>query len=345
MNTNSIPAGQAKLEQGLEKLKQTSPEDTAGMGTTLTLLHGAMEDFVRSALAQKAPHLRAAAEDPQTNWQDLLEHGRRVLGFSEYDCTLLTEGAAQREAAAKGRGFTYTYTDLVNYSQFVRQWVRGSAVGTQSAPDPWRGQEQAEDPVASEPGRPWDDRAYLFDRPKPWYRSTLVLFLLFFLLPPLWAILILTNPGQNGLLRGLAALEIAILFFLCAYMFLPMPSLYSNAIDNVWQMMSGAATPTQALATIPTLPAVVASPPSFELAVPTSAGGACSVVWVETPGDELAGKNRSMAWEDVIQAKVEGSGMTSNEFYDLVVEHNPQFAADGYVFQEGKIYSMPQCGE
>ena len=52
-----------------------------------------------------------------------------------------------------------------------------------------------------------------------------------------------------------------------------------------------------------------------------------------------------MAWVEVVQAKVEGSGMTSSQFYDLVVEQNPHLAADGYVFQAGKNYSLPECAE
>jgi hypothetical protein len=351
MNPN--PQRQSKLAQGLEKLKQTSPEDTAGMGMALTDLHGALEDFIRGQLAQTAPHLRAAAEDPRTSWQDLLRHSQDHLGFSESDCNLITEAEAQQKAFKKGRGFTYSYTDLVNYAQLVQRWVRESQ-SEQSTQDQWVSQGQLSGSVTRDPISEWEDRGYLLrTQPKPWYRSKLSLFLLFFAFPPLWAMLILTDRGQNRFLRGLAALEITIVFFICAYFFLPMRSSHRNAIDHLWQVMNGVKTPTQVLDTIPTMPPVFASPPAGEAdtvtsaatAAAASAAFACAIVWVEEPGDALAGKTRSMVWVEVIQVKVEGSGMTSSQFYDLVVEHNPHLAADGYVFESGKTYSLPECAE
>lgn len=338
MNPN--PQRQTKLTQGLEKLKQTSPEDTAGMGMALTDLHGALEAFIRRQLAETAPHLRAAAEDPRTNWQDLLRHSQAYLGFSENDRDMISEAEAQQNAFKKGRGFTYSYTDLVNYAQLVQRWVKPDP-GRQSVPD---------QQVSREPVPEWDDRGYLLQpQPKPWYRSTLALFVLFFVFPPLWAMLILTDPGQNRFLRGLAALEITIVFFICAYFFLPMRSSHRNAIDSLWQMINGAKTPTQVLDTVPTMPSFFDPPPSAEADsvtnAATSVSSACEIVWGEEPGDALAGKTRAMVWVEVIQAKVEGSGMTSSQFYDLVVEHNPHLAADGYVFQTGKNYSLPACAE
>jgi len=331
-NTSSNP--QTKLTQGLEKLKQTAPEDVVGLNAALTDLHGALEDFIRWQLARTAPHLRSAVEDPKTGWKDLLTHSQAYLGFTEDDCNIIAEAEAEQNAFQEGRGFTYSYTDLVNYAQFVQKWVKGSQSGQIYASAP------------PEPSRPWDDREYLFrPQPKPWYRSTPVLFLLFFLLPPVWAMLILTDPRQNSLVRGLAALEFAIVLFLFAYFFLPMRSSYRNAIDDLWRRISGVTTPTQVLDTIPTVPPLDVSPPSLEIGPATGTASACSIVWVEEPGDALAGKNRSMVWVDVIQARVYGSGMTNTQFFDLVVEHNPQLTADGNVFQVGKTYSLPKCAE
>ena len=349
MNMNPIPQRRTKLQQGLEKLKQTSPEDIAGMGMALIDLHGALEDFIRWQLAQKAPHLRAAAEDPRTSWQDLLRHSQAQLGFTENDRSIITEAEAQQNAFKKGRGFTYSYTDLVNYAQFVQTWVK-EGQHEPSAQDAWVSQGQGYGSATQEPVPEWDDRSYLLQpQRKPWYRSTLALFLFFFLFPPLWAMLILTDPGQNGFLRGLAALEITIVFFIFAYFFLPMRSSHRNAINHLWQVINGITTPTQVLDTIPTVPPVLVSPPSVETdastSVSTSASSACSIIWVEEPGDALAGKTRSMAWAEVIQVKVEGSGMTSSQFYDLVVEQNPHLADDGYVFQAGTTYSLPECAE
>jgi len=349
MNMSLNPQRLTKLTEGLEKLKQTSPEDTAGMGMALTDLHAALEDFIRWQLPQKAPHLRSAAEDPRTGWQDLLRHSRAFLDFTENDYDVMTEAEAQRNAFKKGRGFTYSYTDLVNYAQFVQRWIKGEP-GVQSEQGPWTSQGQSSGSATQEPVPEWDDRDYLLTpQRKPWYRSTLVIFVLFFLFPPLWAVLILTDPKQNGFLRGLAALEFTIMLFIFAYFFLPMRTSHRNAINYLLQTITGVTTPTQVLDTIPSVPPVFASPPSVETASvtsePASASSACSILWVEEPGDALAGKTRAMAWVEVIQAKVEGSGMTSSQFYDLVVEHNPHLAADGFVFQADETYSLPECAE
>jgi hypothetical protein len=69
---------------------------------------------------------------------------------------------------------------------------------------------------------------------------------------------------------------------------------------------------------------------------------ACTVIWVEYPQD-LARKDRSTVWEEIVKFQVEGSGMTHREFYDLVVEHNPELVADDYEFKEGKTYLLPDC--
>ena len=42
-------------------------------------------------------------------------------------------------------------------------------------------------------------------------------------------------------------------------------------------------------------------------------------------------------------AKVNGSGMTARQFYDQVIEHNPDLVRDGYEFKEGKTYLLPAC--
>src|SRR5690349_4102962 len=189
MNTSLNPPRLSKLAQGLEKLKDTSPEDTVGMGRALTDLHAALEDFIRWQLAQKAPHLRTVVQDPRTSWQDLLRHSQAFLGFTENDSNMVTEAEEQKNAFKKGRGFTYGYTDLVNYAQFVQKWIKGDP-SEQSAPGLWVSQGQSSGSSPQETVPEWDDRDFLLKpQRKPLYRSTVVIFLLFFLFPPLWAIL------------------------------------------------------------------------------------------------------------------------------------------------------------
>jgi hypothetical protein len=69
----------------------------------------------------------------------------------------------------------------------------------------------------------------------------------------------------------------------------------------------------------------------------------CVIVWVEYTSEKLAAKNRSMVWEEIVMDQVRGSGMTDRQFYDQVVERNPQLKADGYEFKKGKTYLLPEC--
>jgi hypothetical protein len=71
-------------------------------------------------------------------------------------------------------------------------------------------------------------------------------------------------------------------------------------------------------------------------------GAACTLAWVEYPAD-LGAKSRAVVWEEIVVHRVEGSGMTHREFYDLVVEHNPDLEIDGYEFKKGKTYLLPEC--
>ena len=50
-----------------------------------------------------------------------------------------------------------------------------------------------------------------------------------------------------------------------------------------------------------------------------------------------------MVWEEIVQAQVNGSGMSPRAFYNLVIEHNPDLATDGYEFKKGKTYFLPEC--
>jgi hypothetical protein len=69
----------------------------------------------------------------------------------------------------------------------------------------------------------------------------------------------------------------------------------------------------------------------------------CVLVWAEHAADDLGGKNRAMVWEEVVLSQVRGSGMTPQEFYDLVLQHNPDLVRDGYEFKRGKTYLLPTC--
>jgi hypothetical protein len=154
-------------------------------------------------------------------------------------------------------------------------------------------------------------------------------------MPPLWAWLILTDRRQGGFARLVAG---AVLMFV---LFCAVGILYS------WGWFSG--TPAAAgQAPVLESPQTLDSPPETTTGLPvqspadpgTTAG--CTIAWVEYPFD-LGAKSRAMVWEEIVVFQVQSSGMTHREFYDQVVEHNPELIADGYEFKRGKQYLLPQC--
>lgn len=97
------------------------------------------------------------------------------------------------------------------------------------------------------------------------------------------------------------------------------------------------------ISTIPSPQSFNASPVPVSSDPTTNDNSVCDIVWVKQPADQLAGKSRSTVWLEIVQNKVRGSNMTSSEFYQLVVDHNPHLVTDGYEFKRGKNYSLPEC--
>ena len=360
MRENKYRLMQDKLHEGLEKLEELSEDDTDRMGLVLIKLHGAMEDFVRLEVGAKAPQLREIVEDArQTNWKSLLDHAKTYLSFSEEDCRIITEANIQRQKVAHGGNYDGRLADLKRYARFVQKWCKRA-----SAPaDDW-GKEQIielHQPVPQGIDQPTHQSTYRpvpqpvapvgeWHQPsaslhKPWYRSTLFLFVTFFLVPPLWALLILTDRSQGCLLRSFAALLMVLQVSICALVMVPLSGRYSQAVQDLWQQLNAPPAPTRVAATIPAEapPSFSASPLPVKPESATTSNPTCNIVWVEGPADKLAGKNRSMVWLEIVQDRVRGSGMTSTQFYQFVVDHNPQLVEDGYEFKKGKTYYLPEC--
>src|SRR5262245_59395875 len=112
---------QSKLEEGLQTLEDaTAGDDQLNLNAALIKLHGAMEDFVRLEVGQKAPHLRETVEDARlTTWKDLLDYGRKHLGFTDEDCRIISEANTQRQKVAHGGNYDKKLTDLKRYARFV----------------------------------------------------------------------------------------------------------------------------------------------------------------------------------------------------------------------------------
>ncbi len=345
MNTDQDKRAQmhAKLREGLQILSEASNEDQYKLNAALIKLHSALEDFVRIGVAQKAPYLREAVEDVrQTTWNDLIAYGKQYLGFSERDARIISVANRQRQDVAHGNNYSGSRDELAEYGAFVERWCNsGKAIAENSRPQP-----SVESSDASQLSA-LPRSAYSPDSHKPWYRSTVFLVLTFFLLPPVWALLIITDRSQSGPVT-IFAYTVLLVIFLCGIGVVSSSVFMADTFSEIFSqiglpIVSTRIPQTTASPPINDVPAVI---PTATPIPPTSVASTdvtCTIVWVEHPQDNLARKSRSKVWEEIVKFKVDGSGMTPREFYDLVAEHNPELAADGYEFKKGKTYLLPEC--
>jgi len=293
---------QKRLREGLRILREASEEDRHRFGPALIKLHGALEDFIRLELSQKAPHLRLEVEDAgRTSWKDLLPYAKQYLEFSESDASMISEADRQCQQVARGGTYTKSRADLVRYAEFVQRRCNASSplrdtthLG-QAATPPISGQRPG--PAAAIPSTP--------EVRTPWYGST-------------WL---------------MVAYSAILIVIFCIIGFIPYSETFMDAIQKTFQRLS--------------LQSISAETP-LAAASPTSAAvgdtkPACVIIWVEHQPDDLGKKSRATVWEQKISDEVKASGMSPREFYELVVEHNPQLIQDDYEFKKGKKYLLPEC--
>jgi hypothetical protein len=139
---------------------------------------------------------------------------------------------------------------------------------------------------------------------RPWYRSS-------------WVII-----AYSAIL--------AVIF--CIIGFVPYWETFMDDVQKTLQLSS--------LRSIPTATPLVLASPTSPVADTISN---CVIIWVEHQPDDLGKKSRATVWEKKVSDEVKASGMTPREFYELVVEHNPQLIHDDYEFKKGKTYLLPEC--
>src|SRR5688572_18880190 len=328
---------QAKLREGLQILSEASREEKYKLNAALIKLHSALEDFVRIAVAQRAPHLRDKVEAvEQTAWNEHIAYGKQYLGFSESDARIIRAANRQRQDVAHGNNYPGSRDELAEYGAFVEMWCNSSQAltgGSQSIPE---GEVfDASQPPAM-PQTPYSTSPH-----QPWYRSTLFLVLTFFLLPPVWALLIITDRSQSRP-TTIFAYTVLIVIFLCGIGVVSSSVFMADTFTEIFARINLPliSTRTPQTTASPSTNEVPSGIPTVTPIPPTVV--ACTVIWVEYP-QNLARKTRSRVWEQIVKFQVEGSGMTHREFYDLVAEHNPELVADDYEFKKGKTYLLPKC--
>jgi hypothetical protein len=327
-----------KLREGLQILSDAAEGDSYRLGMALIKLHGALEDYIRLEVARRAPSLRAEVEDARkTTWKDLIGYGKQYLRFSEMDARTITDANIQRQRVAHGKNYEKSRASLVSYAQFVERWC--------GSPRPATGELRPRPVTApARPAPPPREPPLSQGKPaRPWYRTTPFLILSFFLLPPVWAALILTDRNQGCLLRLVAAASAVLQLSLGAILLSPSSSLVIDSLQFLVEPFSAPSIMATAPPTAEETPARRNATPAEAVTAPSSTDNVCSVVWVEHPANDLAGKNRSMVWFEIVMSQVEGSGMTARQFFDQVVERNPELAQDGYEFKEDKLYLLPEC--
>ena len=345
MNTQQDKYAQmhSKLREGLQILSGASNEEKYKLNAALIKLHSALEDFVRIAVAQKAPHLRDKVEDlKQTAWNELIAYGKQYLGFSESDARIISAANRQRQDVAHGNNYPGSRDELAEYGRFVEMWCNsGEALTGDSLPKQVIEISEAYQPPAI------PQPSYSVYSEKPWYRSTVFLVLTFFLLPPVWALLIITDRSQSRAVT-IFAYSILLVIFLCGIGLVSSSLFMADTLSEIFAqlnipLVSTRIPPTTVSPAVSDVPSGATPATPIPPTVVADTDAVCTIVWVEHQQDNLARKTRSRVWEQIVKFKVDGSGMTPREFYDLVVEHNPELIADGYEFKEGKTYLLPEC--
>ena len=330
---------QSKLREGLQILSQASSEDGYQLGVALLKLHAALEDYFRLEIAKRAPSLRMEVDDPKkTSWNELIRYGKQYLRLTEEDARIIVEANRQRMSVAHGGNYEKNRQELVKYAGFVERWCnQGKPVS--SEPRPRFGtilRPSYQPPPPPPPTAPRSGRT-------PWYRSRPFFFLIFFLLPPLWAVLILTERRQTGWIKliagGLLSLEVFIVLFLLN----PASTLFPNSLRRINDQIVSPFPSLTASGTPEDAPPQSTTPILSTVTPLSNTNEGCTVVWVEVSSDKLAGKNPAMVWAEIVLPQVNGSGMTSRQFYDQVLERNPELVRDGYEFKKGKTYWLPTC--
>jgi hypothetical protein len=333
----------AKLREGLQIVAEASDEETYKLNAALIKLHSALEDCVRLRVSQLAPHLRDKVEDAeQTGWNDLIAYGEQYLGFLERDSQRIRVANRQCQDVARGNDYPGSRDELAEYGAFVERW-RSSWETLPGASHPGQVREISRASQAASMPHP----AYSTDQQKPWYRSTTFLVLTFFLLPPVWALLIITDRSQGGAVT-IFAYTVLVLIFLCGIGVVSSSVFMADTLSRILSQLNiplvSTRIPQTAVSPGTTgLPSGTATATPVPPTVVADTDAVCTIVWVEHPQDNLARKSRSRVWEEIVKFNVEGSGMTPREFYDLVAEHNPQLEADDYEFMAGKTYLLPAC--
>jgi hypothetical protein len=297
------------------------------------------------AVVQREPHLQDKVEDlRQTGWNELIAYGEQYLGFTEGDARIIRAANRQRQDVAHGKNYLGSRDELVEYGAFVERWCNSS----QAPPREGNSQPKQEVDVSYAslpPAMP--PKPYSRTPQQPWYRSTAFLILTFFLLPPVWAWLIITDRSQARAVTT-SAYAVLVLVFLCGIGVVSSSIFLADPLTEIFAQLNiplvsstiPKTTATSAITGVPSEAIMVTSVPPTVLA---ATDAVCTIVWLEHPQDNLARKSRSWVWEEIVKFRVEGSGMTPREFYDLVVEHNPELEADDYEFKEGKMYFLPEC--
>jgi hypothetical protein len=167
-----------------------------------------------------------------------------------------------------------------------------------------------------------------------WYRSTLFLVLTFFLFPPLWFVIILTDHSKGCFTKLFAGGWVLLVLSTIVWPIFLLPAYF-----NLPQNRHFAPTPTSH----PTPTKIPQDAPVLEAPPVSTLQTNCSIEWVEYQSNDLAGKNRSMVWEEIVSFQVKGSGMTAKQFYDQVLEKNPTLIEDDFVFSSDKSYYLPVC--
>ena len=335
----SYSSAEYKRKRG-KAILDTGTNDPDKLGAALLALHGGLEDHLREMLVRQEPSLRGEVlNSSNVQWRGLLELAEKHLGTSSQASAFILQAGSHRNRFAHGSDLGWDRAGVCAYENLIGQ-LWGSGVG-------------AEQPKTNTPRQTFKQpmREEAPYNPRPWYRSTGFYWFLFLFLLPVWFLMILSDRQQGGFTKGFAVLVMMFYMGAALTLWVTLPSLPA-VLGGAIHRPTYVAAPTEAPLPLPGGAALPTLTPGAKAPVtgpiiggqPTSTTAPnCQVEWVQYKDSDLANKNRSSVWNEIVSQQVRGAEMDAAQFYQQVVQRNPDLKTDGYVFLRGKTYLLPRC--
>jgi len=206
-----------KLKTGRDRVS-TANNDPEILGLALLSFHGALEDHIRLSLAlisDDSDSTEKYLTPSETRWNDLLSSAKQNLGLSQRNADLISEANAYRIDVGHGKANTWNVTKLLNYINFVESWCSKNPFDKSKKFKDLVNESQSQKEKFGNQYSETYSRDYNVN---PWYRSSCFMWFIFFFIPPIWGLLILTDEDQSAFIKIIALIFCVIVSIFWLYL-------------------------------------------------------------------------------------------------------------------------------